>query len=176
MSDTSRALHDHALAALQHDILRIRTLIIKMGGRLSMPRGPGGMTEMSDPKTSPFPRRSMPINSRTIIAPAAALTMACLLFVYTRTSIRAAKANAQRHREADSGGEGLNLLNESRRRHGRMERLDEGSTIGELAKGAREQLLGRKAQNPDKSSAPQSTNRSEEELKLRAAMGRRGDS
>ncbi|KAF2766411.1 hypothetical protein EJ03DRAFT_246397, partial [Teratosphaeria nubilosa] len=72
------------------------------------------------------------INSRTIVAPAAAFTMACLLFVYARTSIRAAKGNARRHRDADSGGEGLSLLQEHRRRHGQAERLDKGSnTIAE---------------------------------------------
>jgi hypothetical protein len=110
----------------------------------------------------------MPFNSRTIIAPAAAFTMACLLFVYTRTSIRAAKANAQRHRNADSGGEGLDLLAESRRRHGRAEKLDQsGGTLSEIVQGAREQFLG-----PSKSTVQPI---SENEEKLRAAMGKKPD-
>ncbi|KAI4731921.1 hypothetical protein E4T49_00279 [Aureobasidium sp. EXF-10728] len=146
-----------------------------MGGRLSVPKGPAGTTEMSRP-ASPYPRRKMPFNSRTIIAPAAAFTMACLLFVYTRTSIRAAKANAQRHRDADSAGEGLDLLAESRRRHGRAERLDQGtSTLSELAHGAREQFLGsnKSAARPEKLKGRSPI--SENEEKLRAAMGKKTD-
>lgn len=139
-----------------------------MGGRLSVPKGPAGTTEVSHPRTSPHARRS--INSRTIAAPAAAFTMACLLFVYTRTSIRAAKANAQRHREAD-GGEGLNLLNESRRRHGMAERLDETNTVKGLAAGAREQFMGQK--DGKRAVAGEGSGRPQEEDKLRAAMGKR---
>ncbi|MCJ1355119.1 MAG: hypothetical protein MMC33_005110 [Icmadophila ericetorum] len=59
------------------------------------------------------------INSKTVVAPFAAFTMACLLYVYTRTSIRSAKANAQRHREADGGQ--ISWKNENLRRHGQME-------------------------------------------------------
>ncbi|MCJ1444644.1 MAG: hypothetical protein MMC23_005146 [Stictis urceolatum] len=57
--------------------------------------------------------------SRRIVAPVTAFTMACILFVYSRTSIRAAKANAQRHREADGGQ--INWQRESQRRHGVLE-------------------------------------------------------
>ncbi|KAI2606071.1 uncharacterized protein GGS25DRAFT_499458 [Hypoxylon fragiforme] len=39
------------------------------------------------------------ITPRTIMAPMAAFTMACVLFVYTRTSMREAKRNAQIERE-----------------------------------------------------------------------------
>lgn len=57
--------------------------------------------------------------------------MATLLFVYTRTSIQAAKRNAQRHREADGGQ--INWHNESLRRHGKLDAPGEGSTVvGEL--------------------------------------------
>ena len=35
-------------------------------------------------------------------------------------------------------------MNESRRRHGRMEKIDSGGSFSELAKGAREQFLGKK--------------------------------
>lgn len=99
--------------------------------------------------------------------------MACLLFVYTRTSIRAAKANAQRHRDADSGGEGLDLLAESRRRHGRGEKLDQSSTISELAHGAREQFLGTSQKSPEKLKGRSPISESEE--KLKAAMGKRNN-
>jgi len=43
------------------------------------------------------------INGRTIVGPLVAFTMAGLLFVYARSSIRAAKRNAERHRIADGG-------------------------------------------------------------------------
>lgn len=49
----------------------------------------------------------------------AAATMALLLFVYTRTSIKAAKANAKLHREADGGQ--ISWRNQSLRQHGQME-------------------------------------------------------
>ncbi|KAI1389797.1 uncharacterized protein F4822DRAFT_399758 [Hypoxylon trugodes] len=38
------------------------------------------------------------ITPKTIMAPAAAFTMACVLFVYTRSSMREAKRNAQHER------------------------------------------------------------------------------
>lgn len=139
-----------------------------MGGRLSRPRGPAGTTESSIPAKAgaPFPRR---INSRTIAAPAAAFTMAVILFVYARTSIRAAKANAQRHREADTGGEGLNLLAESRRRHGLAKRIDGegGGTVMEL---------GRELVGANKKIKADEVNRavSEEDEKLRALRGKMG--
>ncbi|KAF2155574.1 hypothetical protein K461DRAFT_77124 [Myriangium duriaei CBS 260.36] len=134
-----------------------------MGGRLSMPKGPAGTTEISHPRTSPYPR-SRVLNSRHIVAPAAAFTMACLLFVYTRTSIRAAKTNAQRHRDADSGGEGLNLLAESRRRHGLSDKVEHGGTVRQLG----EQLVGKKGKTERGK-----VEGDEAEEKLRAAMGRR---
>lgn len=143
-----------------------------MGSRLSMPRGPAGTTEISHPKAPPDPRRR-PFTSRQIVAPAAAFTMACLLFVYTRTSIRAAKANAQRHRDADSGGEGLNLLNESRRRHGLADRVENhGGSVKQLAAGAKEQLFGE-----DGSKKPVVTGQKPaQEDRLRAALRKRSES
>jgi len=151
-----------------------------MGARLSQPRGPAGTTESSVPARAPppptpgnpFPRR---INRRTIVAPVAAFTMACILFVYARTSIRAAKANAQRHREADTGGEGLSLLNEHYRRHGRAERLDKGgNTLSELAGEARDQLLGAQQKRVVDGEEKVRVSRSEEEERLRAMRGRVG--
>jgi len=149
-----------------------------MGARLSQPRGPGGTTESSVPVKAPEPPSpakpfgSRRINSRTLVAPAAAFTMAILLYVYTRTSIRAAKENAKRHREADSGGEGLSLLNENRRRHGLADRLDKGNnTITQLASEARAQLLGEKDKGDVGAGVDVKRGRSEEEERLRAMKG-----
>ena len=149
-----------------------------MGARLSQPRGPAGTTESSVPAKAgppPSPKRPFPrqINSRTIVAPAAAFTMALILFVYARTSIRAAKANAQRHRDADSGGEGLSLVNESRRRHGMDKRLERGgNTVTELASEARAQMFGSKKDSGGEKK-PAGSGRSEEEERLRAMRGKR---
>lgn len=100
--------------------------------------------------------------------------MACLLFVYARTSIRAAKENAKRYREADSGGEGLSLLNESRRRHGQVAKLEEGrgGTVGEIGRAVREQVLGSKKKEEDVASGVVGTGRSEEEERLRALQAK----
>lgn len=145
-----------------------------------MPRGPAGTTEVSRPTKPSSYRYNGRINQRTLIAPAAAFTMACLLFVYTRTSIRAAKANAQRHRDADSGGQGLDLYNESRRRHGLADKVESdkyAGNVGELASHAREQLLGKKKSSDDEEETKKlvSPNRREPENKLKAAMGKRRD-
>lgn len=68
--------------------------------------------------------------------PIAAFTMACILFVYTRTSIQAAKRNAQKHREADGGQ--INWHNESLRRHGKLEPPIEQAPVKQLIGLARE--------------------------------------
>lgn len=98
--------------------------------------------------------------------------MACILFVYARTSIRAAKANAQRHRDADSGGEGLSLLNESRRRHGVGKKIEGGGgTVAELGR----QVFGRKEEEEEAvDSAEGRSGRKEEEETRRALRGGRG--
>ena len=54
--------------------------------------------------------------SRKLTAPIVAVTMAGMLFVYSRTFIKAAKRNAERHREADGGQ--ISWQNENERRHG----------------------------------------------------------
>ncbi|KAK7542596.1 uncharacterized protein J3D65DRAFT_222070 [Phyllosticta citribraziliensis] len=95
-----------------------------MGGRQSVPRGPDNMNETSRPTRPP---RSFVYNARTFTAPLAAFTMAGLLFIYARTSIRAAKLNAQKHREADGGQ--INWKNESARRHGQAEQLSTNSSL-----------------------------------------------
>ena len=83
-----------------------------------------------------------------------------------------AKANAQRHRDADSGGEGLSLLNESRRRHGVVQKLEKGgNTVTELASEARTQLLGPRKKGGDRTEVTQpGSGRSEDEERLRAAL------
>ena len=101
-----------------------------MGGRVSVPRGPDGLSEA--PHATP--RRpimsSRNINSRTIVAPLAALTMAGLLFVYARASIRAAKLNAQQRRENDGGM--ISWRHESLRQHGLIESPEKKSIFTEL--------------------------------------------
>lgn len=68
--------------------------------------------------------------TQTVTAPLAALTMAGILFVYARTSIQAAKRNAQKHREADGGQ--INWNNESLRRHGKLEAPEEQDTVRQI--------------------------------------------
>jgi len=84
------------------------------------------MNESSKPHSNNAPARLSRgggiINGRTIMAPLAALTMAGLLFVYARTSIRAANLNSKKHREADGGQ--ISWHKESLRRHGQLDRVD----------------------------------------------------
>ena len=77
-------------------------------------------------------------NLQTITAPLAAFTMAALLFVYSRTSIKAAKRNAQKHREADGGQ--INWHNESLRRHGQMAPPIEQEPLKQLVGLAKERV------------------------------------
>ncbi|CAG8953127.1 hypothetical protein HYFRA_00003325 [Hymenoscyphus fraxineus] len=81
------------------------------------------------------------LTGRKVTAPIAAFTMAILLFTYTRTSIKAAKRNAQAHREADGGQ--INWHNESLRRHGKLEPPVEQNTVTQLAGIAKENTSGR---------------------------------
>lgn len=64
--------------------------------------------------------------------------MASILFVYCRTSILAAKRNAQKHREADGGQ--INWHNENLRRHGRLQSPAPQGTLGHLTATMREQV------------------------------------
>jgi hypothetical protein len=112
------------------------------------------------------------------MAPLAALTMAGLLFVYARTSIRAAKLNAQKHREADGGQ--ISWHKESMRRHGTLERLDDdkstfkealmGDVNGKSRKEKREAEKERLEQvERDKGKAMRSDN----DRELRGLLGKR---
>lgn len=155
----------------------VEFLLCAMGARLSRPRGPGGTGEASTvPPSTSTPKRPInrAINNRTIVAPAAAFTMALILFVYTRTSIRAAKANAQRHRQADTGGEGLSLLNEDRRRHGLEPKLDQGgnNTVTQLASEVRQQLMGARKSKVEEVSGKVGGGRSRDEERLRQLTGK----
>ncbi|KAF2441966.1 hypothetical protein P171DRAFT_523854 [Karstenula rhodostoma CBS 690.94] len=138
-----------------------------MGGRLSIPRGADGMSETSKPAR--LTRSKGIINGRTIMAPLAALTMASLLFVYTRTSIRAAKLNAQKHREADGGQ--ISWHKESMRRHGQSERVDnDRSTLKEALQA--DFTRSKKEKVEAKEETKVRTERSAEEERLRKMMGK----
>lgn len=62
--------------------------------------------------------------------PLAAFCMAGVLFIYARTSIQAAKRNAQAHREADGGQ--ISWRNESLRRHGVIEPPETQNSVKQL--------------------------------------------
>ncbi|KAF2013768.1 hypothetical protein BU24DRAFT_246474 [Aaosphaeria arxii CBS 175.79] len=149
-----------------------------MGGRLSMPRGPDGMNEASRPTSAnPVARLTRGggiINGRTIMAPLAAFTMAGLLFVYSRTSIRAAKLNAQKHREADGGQ--ISWHNESRRRHGQLDKVENDRTTFKEALLADVKRKG-KAKKDNKQDHEHEiegrAERSSEEAELRKMMGKK---
>jgi len=102
------------------------------------------------------------------MAPLAALTMAGLLFVYARTSIRAAKLNAKKHREADGGQ--ISWHRESLRRHGQIERLDDDrGTFGEALMGD----IRKKKQQKVEDSQKAAVERSENDAELRKIMGKK---
>lgn len=105
---------------------------------------------------------------QTVMAPLAALTMAGLLFVYARTSIRAAKLNAKKHREADGGQ--ISWHKESMRRHGTLERVDnDRSTLKEAFLAD----VSRKRKPKELSEEPKHhMERSAEEERLRKMMGK----
>ena len=102
------------------------------------------------------------------MAPLAAFTMAGLLFVYARTSIRAAKLNAKKHREADGGQ--ISWHRESLRRHGQMEKLDDDrGTFSEALMGDIRKKKQQKVEDNQK--AP--VERSENDAELRKIMGKK---
>lgn len=102
------------------------------------------------------------------MAPLAALTMAGILFVYARTSIRAAKLNAQKHREADGGQ--ISWHKESMRRHGHMEKVeDDRGTLKEALMGDVRTKKEDKTDGSDK--AP--LERSDNDQELRKIMGKK---
>ena len=76
--------------------------------------------------------------SRTLTAPIVAVTMAGMLFVYSRTSIKAAKRNAERHRMADGGQ--ISWQNENQRRHGKLDRPEDPDTLTKLVLGTEDKI------------------------------------
>lgn len=86
--------------------------------------------------------------------------MAGILFVYTRTSIQAAKRNAQKHREADGGQ--INWHNENLRRHGHLDPPVEQASV--------KQLLGTAKENV---TAKPPTSEPEQKVRELAGTGRR---
>ncbi|KAF1970513.1 hypothetical protein BU23DRAFT_556728, partial [Bimuria novae-zelandiae CBS 107.79] len=102
------------------------------------------------------------------MAPLAALTMAGLLFVYARTSIRAAKLNAQKHREADGGQ--ISWHKESMRRHGQLERVDNDRNT--LREALEADFSRKKKEKVVQEEAKVRTERSPEEERLRKMMGK----
>lgn len=102
------------------------------------------------------------------MAPLAALTMAGLLFVYARTSIRAAKLNAQKHREADGGQ--ISWHKESLRRHGQLEKVeDDRGTLKQALMGD----LGRKKQQKVEDTEKAPMERSDNDQELRKITGKK---
>lgn len=93
--------------------------------------------------------------------------MALLLFTYARTSIRVAKENAQKHREADGGQ--IDWANESKRRHGQLDAPQEQKTVKQLLGTAKDNLeeLRSKGDAPERHEV-------ERRLRERAAKGKEG--
>lgn len=75
---------------------------------------------------------------RKVYGPFIALTMAGMLYVYSRSSIQAAKRNAARHRAADGGQ--ISWQNENLRRHGKLERPAEEGFVKEVFNTAKEKV------------------------------------
>jgi hypothetical protein len=104
------------------------------------------------------------------MAPLAALTMAGLLFVYARTSIRAAKLNAQKHREADGGQ--ISWHKESLRRHGQLERVEDDKTTFKEA--LLRDVRGKKKQKDEEATVEKGeVGRSENDAELRRIVGKK---
>ena len=102
------------------------------------------------------------------MAPLAAFTMAAIVLVYARTSIKAAKLNAQKHREADGGQ--INWHNENRRRHGQMDKVVNDGTNFKEALAA--DFGSKKKDGKAGGEAPTKLERSAGEEKLRKWMGK----
>ncbi|ETI22474.1 hypothetical protein G647_06549 [Cladophialophora carrionii CBS 160.54] len=98
-------------------------------------------------------------NPRTVTAPIAAIVMAGLLYTYSVTSIRAAKRNAQLHREADGGQ--LDMRKESLRRHGVLDPVQGTSGI-ELFRSARPDSKEESKFLTDKKAKPLGTEQKDE--------------
>ena len=67
------------------------------------------------------------------MAPLAAFTMAGIVFLYTRSSIKAAKLSVQQNRE--QGGGKVNWRVESMRNHGQISKTDDYAAMKEAVLG-----------------------------------------
>lgn len=106
------------------------------------------------------------------MAPLAALTMAGLLFVYARTSIRAAKLNAQKHREADGGQ--ISWHKESMRRHGQLERIEnDKNTFKEALMGDVRSNKNKRGESVEERAEKGEVVRSENDAELRRIVGKK---
>lgn len=119
-----------------------------------------------------------PLTARHLAIPLVGLTMTGLFFVYARSSVFAAKHNAELHRMADGGQ--ISWRNESQRRHGALERPREKMTVrgfvGLDLKG--ERAPSRPRQNAEGRSSPVSSSSVAEEenaLRLVRKKYREGD-
>jgi hypothetical protein len=91
---------------------------------------------------------------------------------YARTSIQAAKRNAQKHREADGGQ--ISWHNESLRRHGVLEPPEEQGAVRQLLLGGKGKDSGTTAAAAGKKGDVQGLGRTEEEEKIRALAAVKG--
>jgi len=137
-----------------------------MGGRLSTARGPGGTTEASN--VTRYTRRK-PLNYRLILGPLGVLTLSALFWVYSRTSIRAAKENARRHREADGGS--ISWRNEALRRHGALAKPETRTLIQELFSGGKEDEEQKRKDRETVRARPKEVNAIEEGIR-KARVGK----
>jgi len=98
--------------------------------------------------------------------------MATILFVYSRTSIQAAKRNAQKHREADGGQ--INWHNETLRRHGKLESPVEVGTVGQLVESlkTRDETVRRKLGTPKEELPKPTIIETENERRMRERTGK----
>ena len=111
-----------------------------MGGRLSKPRSPSGSEEAPGTSlTSTSPRTHQPppkspragtFQPRVLLVPLSAVLLSGMIFVYSRTTVAAAKENARRAREADGGS--ISWRREGMRRHGRLEKVEERTLWAQL--------------------------------------------
>ena len=93
--------------------------------------------------------------------------MAIILYVYSTTSIRAAKRNAALHREADGGQ--VDMRRESLRRHGLLDKV-EGTRDVDLFRNAKKEDAQKK---PDQEREGETGGRTEVEKKLESLKGRK---
>ncbi len=96
--------------------------------------------------------------------------MASILFVYARTSIQAAKRNAQKHREADGGQ--INWHNESLRRHGKLDSPVEQGTVTQIVETLQAEKEKRRKKGDPEPAVDLKETEAERKLRERTGTGR----